>query len=144
MRPGAADTAPARPRHRDETPMSKPNKPDSTIEIPLEDAIDRFLKLEYGDKWIERISDDEMNLIQWYIVDRRPCPEGLMKRAEEAFHRREGGTSSEETASAGFGRTSAASNRKTGPGPKHQSNGMTSAAPTARTAPWGRYILCRT
>jgi hypothetical protein len=69
--------------------MSKPDEPSSTIEIPLEDAIDCYLKLELGDKWIERISDDEMNLIQWYLVDRRPCPEGLMKRAEEAYHRRE-------------------------------------------------------
>jgi hypothetical protein len=69
--------------------MSKPDDPGSTIEIPLEAAIDCFLELALRDKWIRSLSDDEMNLIQWYIVERRPCPEGLMKRGEEAFHRRE-------------------------------------------------------
>jgi hypothetical protein len=60
--------------------------PSNTIRISVEDAIDRFLELELGDKWI-RISEEEWNLHYLYNVERRPCPKGLKERAEEVFFR---------------------------------------------------------
>jgi hypothetical protein len=63
--------------------------PSNTIRIPVEDAIDRFLELERGDEWIRRISQEQFDLIQWYIVEGRPCTEGLRKQAEDAFLLRE-------------------------------------------------------
>jgi hypothetical protein len=66
------------------------SKPDIDVaRISYEEAIERFCKLEFGDQWVERITDAQMDLIQWYLVEKRRCTEALTKRAERAFLLRE-------------------------------------------------------
>jgi hypothetical protein len=70
-------------------PVSKAGDAPTTTRISVEEAIDRFLKLEERDEWIERLTDEQRDLLQFYIVERRPCTAGLKKRAERAFLLRE-------------------------------------------------------
>jgi hypothetical protein len=55
----------------------------------LDKAIDRFCKHEFGDAWIEGLSDDERNLIRWYILGGRVCTPGIKRQAERAQLRQE-------------------------------------------------------